>query len=85
MYMFDENNLALCAIVTVGMQLVFFFLACTFQFTKLTDIAGGLNFAIIALLTFLLAKVCFLYIISYKKPVGVNVEEAFVFGVIYLQ
>jgi hypothetical protein len=26
-----------------------------------------------------------LYIISYKKPVGVNVEEAFVFGVIYLQ
>ncbi|XP_064640817.1 uncharacterized protein LOC135495807 [Lineus longissimus] len=56
MYIFDENNLALCAIVTVSMQLVFFFLACTFQFTKLTDIAGGVNFAIIAILTFLLAQ-----------------------------
>ena len=30
----DTNNLAICAIVTVGMQLSFFFVACTFKFDK---------------------------------------------------
>lgn len=34
----DTNNLAICAIVTVGMQLSFFFVACTFKFDKVRSI-----------------------------------------------
>ena len=35
----DSNNLAICAIVTVGMQLSFFFVACTFKFDKVRPIS----------------------------------------------
>ncbi|CAH1779485.1 unnamed protein product [Owenia fusiformis] len=56
MYIFDENNLAICAIVTVGMQLVFFLVAAGFKFDKVTDFAGGTNFVVLALLTFFLAQ-----------------------------
>lgn len=52
----DENNLAICAIVTVAMQFSFFLIACTCKFDKVTDFAGGTNFVVLALLTFLLAQ-----------------------------
>ena len=57
-WIIDENNLALCAIVTVVMQLSFFIIAYSCKFDKVTDFAGGTNFVILALLTFLMAQVC---------------------------
>ncbi|XP_013409993.1 uncharacterized protein LOC106173404 isoform X2 [Lingula anatina] len=56
MWLIDENNLTICAVVTVGMQLVFFLIAYGCRFDKVTDFAGGTNFVILALLTFLLAQ-----------------------------
>lgn len=50
----DENNLLVCALVTIGMQLSFFFVAATFKFDKVTDFAGGTNFVVLAVLTFIL-------------------------------
>jgi hypothetical protein len=53
----DDHHLAICAIVTVTVQLIFFAVAATFQLDKLTDFAGGTNFIILALLTLFLAQV----------------------------
>eukprot|EP00043_Microstomoeca_roanoka_P029578 m.22402 g.22402 ORF g.22402 m.22402 type:complete len:308 (+) comp9293_c0_seq2:179-1102(+) len=47
----DTHFLGLTAIVTVGMQLVFFAIAYAFKFDKVTDFAGGTNFVLLALLT----------------------------------
>lgn len=51
----DSNNLLLCALVTIVMQLLFFFIACSFKFDKVTDFAGGTNFVVLAVLTLVLA------------------------------
>jgi len=51
----DTNNLAICAIVTIGMQFTFFLVACTCKFDKVTDFAGGTNFVVLAVLTLILA------------------------------
>lgn len=53
----DDYNISLCAIVTVAMQFTFFLIACSCKFDKVTDFAGGTNFVVLALMTFLLAQV----------------------------
>jgi steroid 5-alpha reductase family enzyme len=47
----DAYYLGITALVTVGMQLLFFFIAYTCQFDKVTDFAGTTNFILVALLT----------------------------------
>ena len=56
--LWDSNNLAICAVVTVSMQLLFFIVAFACKFDKVTDFAGGTNFVVLALLTMSLAQVC---------------------------
>ena len=46
----DNHYLAITGILTIGMQLFFFFIAYTFQFDKVTDLAGSMNFILIDLL-----------------------------------
>lgn len=57
MEIIDANNLAICAFVTIGMQLIFFLIAYACKFDKVTDFAGGTNFIIIAVLALCLAQV----------------------------
>ena len=49
--------LGLTALVTVFYQLVFFFIAYGLQFDKVTDLAGGSNFVILAAITYGLGAV----------------------------
>lgn len=47
----DDHFLAWTGIMTIVMQLTFFFVAYTFQFDKVTDLAGSMNFILIDLFT----------------------------------
>ncbi|KAL6863134.1 hypothetical protein ACO1O0_003378 [Amphichorda felina] len=50
-HVLDNYYLAITAIITVAYQLFFFAIAFTLKFDKLTDFAGGTNFAILAIVT----------------------------------
>lgn len=50
----DQNLLLLTAIVTIFYQLFFYFIAACFKSDRVTDLAGGTNFVILALLSFFL-------------------------------
>jgi steroid 5-alpha reductase family enzyme len=50
----DQYYLAITLLITVGYQLLFFSIAFSLKFDKLTDFAGGTNFILLSLLTLLL-------------------------------
>ncbi|KAJ3490518.1 hypothetical protein NLG97_g5764 [Lecanicillium saksenae] len=54
-HVLDDYYLGITAIITVGFQLICFFIAYACQFDKITDLAGGLNFTILAALTLALS------------------------------
>ena len=51
------ETFGLCLGVTVAMQLLFFFIAYTVRFDKVTDLAGSANFVLLAILTLCLQPV----------------------------
>ena len=51
MKILDNNYLGITSILTIGMQLLFFAIAATFKFDKVTDLAGSSNFVLLALFT----------------------------------
>ena len=53
----DLDNLGLCAIITVLLQMTFYVVACTCKVDTVTDFAGSGNFVILAVLTFALSGV----------------------------
>ncbi|KAI0631032.1 DUF1295-domain-containing protein [Trametes polyzona] len=55
-HVLDRYYLAITFLVTVGCQFTGFAIAWTFQFDKITDFTGGLNFLNLALLTLLLGQ-----------------------------
>ncbi len=57
MNIWDDYNMILCAIITVGIQATFFVIAATCKFDKVTDFAGGTNFVVLALVTFFVGGV----------------------------
>ncbi|KAM5343019.1 hypothetical protein ACJ41O_013985 [Fusarium nematophilum] len=50
-HVLDDYYLGITAIITVAYQLFFFSIAFTLKFDKLTDFAGGTNFALLSILT----------------------------------
>ncbi|KAG8624032.1 hypothetical protein KVT40_009008 [Elsinoe batatas] len=47
----DDYYLAITLLITIAYQLFFFSIAWTLKFDKLTDFAGGTNFAVLAIIT----------------------------------
>ena len=53
----DDDNLALCAIITVTIQMSCYLIACACKFDKITDVATGTNYIVLAAVTFGLSGV----------------------------
>lgn len=53
----DDDNLALCAIITVAIQMSCYLIACTCKFDKITDVATGSNYITLSAVTFGLSGV----------------------------
>ncbi|KAI0473916.1 hypothetical protein GGR56DRAFT_666883 [Xylariaceae sp. FL0804] len=54
-HVLDNYYLAITLLITIAYQLFFFSIAFTLKFDKLTDFAGGTNFAILAIVTLALS------------------------------
>ena len=50
-HVLDDYYLAITLLITIAYQLFFFSIAWSFKFDKLTDFAGGTNFAVLAIIT----------------------------------
>ncbi|KAF2675373.1 DUF1295-domain-containing protein [Microthyrium microscopicum] len=69
----DRYYLSITAIITIAYQLLFFAIAFTLKFDKLTDFAGGTNFILLSILTLSLSAardnarniVCSLFLITW--------------------
>ncbi|CAI0654260.1 unnamed protein product [Colletotrichum noveboracense] len=54
-HVLDDYYLAITALITIAYQLLFFSIAFSFKFDKLTDFAGGTNFVLLAIITLALS------------------------------
>lgn len=50
-HVLDDYYLAITLLITIAFQLIFFSIAFTCKFDKVTDLAGSLNFILLAVLT----------------------------------
>ncbi|XP_065670417.1 uncharacterized protein LOC100206053 [Hydra vulgaris] len=66
-FSFDDYNVLISALVTIGIQFSFFIVAATCKFDKVTDFAGGSNFIILNVLTFFLSNT------YYKRQIAIFV------------
>lgn len=55
-HVLDRYYLLITFLITLGWQLLGFFIAWTLQFDKITDFTGGSNFFILALVTLLMGN-----------------------------
>ena len=52
-HVLDDYYLAITLLVTIAYQLFFFSIAFSLKFDKLTDFAGGTNFVLLAIITYI--------------------------------